>query len=191
MAPAGAVGLAGDVGGADVGLVAVVGADGVGPDLGVGKEGSVGPAPGVAIGLPSMTKLQPETKSRVASEATSSSEPPARLRCAFRDKRTRYSPKFWDIRESEYARSNECCCNRAAIDIEPMAQGYRCVTESHIASAARCAKAHRAALRPAHPRSRNHRDGAKIRVVRIQICCSTSEIGRGSALGSRLDVDAP
>ena len=141
MTPAGAFGLAGVVGGAGVGLVAVVGGDGVGLNPGVGKEGSVGPVPGVAIGLPSMTELQPETNSRLASRATSSSEPPARLRCALRDNRTRYSPKISDIRESEYARSNESYCSQAAIDIEPMAQVYRCVTELHIVSAGRCAAA--------------------------------------------------
>ena len=57
MAPAGAVGLAG----AGVGLLPVVGGDNVGLCLGVGKLGSVGPAPGAATGLPSMVEPQPET----------------------------------------------------------------------------------------------------------------------------------
>ena len=64
MAPAGAVGLAGAVGGAWL----VVGAGprmpvavGAGLSRGVGKAGSVGPVPGSAIGLPSMIVLQPPT----------------------------------------------------------------------------------------------------------------------------------
>src|SRR5437868_1266308 len=123
MAPAGGVWLPG------VGPVGVVGEDGGGLDVAVGKEGSVGPVPGVAIGLPSMTELQPGTNSRLASRATSSSEPPARLRRAFRENPTRYSPRISVIRKSAYGRHNESCCRRAAIDIEPMAQVYRRVTE--------------------------------------------------------------
>jgi hypothetical protein len=94
MAPAGVVGLAGVVGGAGIGLVVVDGGDGAGLDLGVGKEGSVGPVPGVATGLPSMMELQPEINTGLARRAASSSEPPARPHRAFCDNRTRRSPKM-------------------------------------------------------------------------------------------------
>ena len=95
MVPAGAVGL-GVVGGAGVGLVVVgAGEGGVvgGVNLGVGKEGSVGPAPGVAIGLPSMILLQPATRTASASRATNSGDPPGRL-LVFCDNRTRNSRKM-------------------------------------------------------------------------------------------------
>ena len=95
MAPAGAVGLPGGmgvVGGAGIGLVVVDG--GVGLNLGVGKEGSVGPVPGVATGLPSMRELQPDVSMGPANRAASSSEPPARPRLASCDNRTRRSPRF-------------------------------------------------------------------------------------------------
>src|ERR1700739_3276455 len=100
MAPAGAVGLPG-VDGAGPGLVLVVeGGDGtVLLGRGVGNVGSVGPLPGVATGFPSMMELQPEANVGPASRAASSSEPPARLRRAFRDNRTRNS------RECEICRS--------------------------------------------------------------------------------------
>jgi hypothetical protein len=92
MAPAGAVGLAGVVGlvgGAE--LVVGAGSDVLG--LGVGKVGSVGPAPGAAIGLPSMLELQPETGIALTSRGENSSDPPARPHRAFCDNRTRYSPE--------------------------------------------------------------------------------------------------
>jgi len=92
MAPAGVVGLAGVVGEAGTGLV-VVGGDGLGLDLVVGKVGSVGPVPRVATGLPSMMELQPETNTGLASRAASTSEPHARPRRAFCDNRTRRSRK--------------------------------------------------------------------------------------------------
>jgi hypothetical protein len=99
MAPAGAVGLPGVDGGPGAGLV--LGVDGDGMLVlgrGVGKVGSVGPVPGVATGLPSMIELQPETNAGLASRGTSSSEPPARLRHAFRDNRTRRSRKVSNTR---------------------------------------------------------------------------------------------
>lgn len=101
MAPAGAVGLAGVVGWAEVVLgaggavVAVVG-------LGVGKVGSVGPAPGAATGRPSTLELQPETGMALTSTGESSSEPPARLHRALCDNRTRYSRRV-QISGSDYA----------------------------------------------------------------------------------------
>jgi hypothetical protein len=82
------VGFAGAADGPGAGAAV---ADG-GVDLGVGKDGSVGPAPGEATGRPPMTELQPETSSEPAIRATSSSEPPARLRRAFFENRTRRSP---------------------------------------------------------------------------------------------------
>jgi hypothetical protein len=87
MAPAGAVGLPGAVGvtGAALGAgVEVVG-------RGVGKVGSTGPAPGAAIGLPSMTDEQPSISSGLASTGDSSRDPPARLHRALCDNRTRRS----------------------------------------------------------------------------------------------------
>jgi hypothetical protein len=83
MAPAGAVGLAGAVGG-DIPVV------GMGVCLGVGKDGSVGPVPGVATGLPSMMLLQPATSATPTSMAASGGDQPAKPR-AFCDNRTRYS----------------------------------------------------------------------------------------------------
>jgi hypothetical protein len=95
MEPAGAVGLAGVVGGAGVGLVVVGGGGaGVGLDLGVGTEGSVGPVPGPAIGFPSMTVLHPETNTGPASRAVSTNDPPAKRLRAVCDKRTRVSPNI-------------------------------------------------------------------------------------------------
>src|ERR1700758_5201694 len=101
IAPAGAVGLPGVDGGVGPGLVLVVeGADGlVVLGCGVGNVGSVGPVPGVATGLPSMTEPQPEASMGPASTAASSSEPPARLRRPICDDRTRNS------RECEICRS--------------------------------------------------------------------------------------
>jgi hypothetical protein len=64
---------------------------GGGVNRGVGKDGSVGPAPGMATGLPSMMLLQPESRTAPASN---SDEPPARPRRVFCDNRTRYSPKI-------------------------------------------------------------------------------------------------
>ncbi len=90
MAPAGVVGFAGALDGPGLGAGAAV-ADG-GVDLGVGKDGSVGPAPGEATGRPPMMELQPDTDSVPPSAATSSSEPAARFRRAFSENRTRRSP---------------------------------------------------------------------------------------------------
>src|SRR5882757_8934270 len=82
MAPTGAVGLAGVVGGP--GLMvdggAAVGLEG----RDVGNVGSVGPAPGDAMGRPSMVVLHPATSALPASAAK-----PHR---AFCDKRTPCSP---------------------------------------------------------------------------------------------------
>src|SRR6185437_4422135 len=89
MAPAGVVGFTGAADGPGPGAGAAV-ADG-GVDRGVGKDGSVGPAPGDATGRPPIMELQPETSSVPASMATSSSEPPARVRRAFSENRTRRS----------------------------------------------------------------------------------------------------
>src|ERR1700739_585966 len=94
MAPAGAVGLPGVDGPTGPGAGLVV--DGRGMVLlgrGVGKVGSVGPAPGVATGLPSMRELQPEANMRPATRAASSSAPPATPRRAFCETRTRNSRK--------------------------------------------------------------------------------------------------
>src|SRR5208337_2206765 len=95
MAPAGAVGLAGVVGAAEVADVGVGVGGGVVAVLGrgVGTVGSVGPAPGDAIGLPSMLELQPETGMALTSTGESSSDPPARPHRAFCDNRTRNSRK--------------------------------------------------------------------------------------------------
>jgi hypothetical protein len=84
------VGLAGVVGGAGLGLAVVGGVEG-GVNRGVGNDGSVGPAPGMATGLPSMMLLHPESETAPASN---SDETPARPRRAFCDNRTRYSPKI-------------------------------------------------------------------------------------------------
>jgi len=100
MDPAGAVGLAGVVGGAGVGLVGVGGGGdgvGLGLDRGVGNEGSVGSVvavPGVATGLPSMMVLHPETNAGPASRAVSTNDPPAKPLRAVCDKRTRVSPNI-------------------------------------------------------------------------------------------------
>lgn len=131
MAPAGAVGVAGADGGAGVGPVVVGAADGT-DGLGVGKVGSVGPVPGVAIGLPSMTELQPETNIGLASTAASTSEPPASPRRALCDNRTRCSLTIRIIRKQDYAGSYESYCGEARVDTQPMAQIYRCVTDSEL-----------------------------------------------------------
>src|SRR5271168_4690680 len=111
MAPAGAVGLAG----AGVGLLPVVGGDNVGLCLGVGKLGSVGPAPGAATGLPSMVEPQPETNTEPASKPASTSEPPARLRRAFSNNRTRCSPKISECQRSGYALRGASCWGDAVL----------------------------------------------------------------------------
>src|ERR1700730_978755 len=56
MAPAGAGGVVGVIGGRGAAVGAAVAVC-----LGVGKDGSVGPVPGVATGLPSITVPQPAT----------------------------------------------------------------------------------------------------------------------------------
>jgi hypothetical protein len=134
MAPAGAVGLAGVEGGPDVvgAGVAVLG-------LGVGKVGSVGPAPGEATGRPSMLELQPETGMALTSRGESSSDPPARPHRAFCDNRTRNSRKFRYRDQITHEVSKVTAVTRlwTPVDAEPMVQVYRCVTDSRIASAAR------------------------------------------------------
>src|ERR1700741_783656 len=108
MAPAGAVGLAGGVGGAGTGLVLVVDGGGIVVlGCGVGKVGSVGPVPGVATGLPSIKELQAENRAGAASRAESNSEPPARPRLAFCDSCTRCSPKSLRYQGLDYARCSE------------------------------------------------------------------------------------
>ena len=67
MAPAGAVGLAGEVDGPGLAVGAGSVVEGMGLSRGVGKEGSVGPVPGRATGLPSMIVLQPATSRAQAS----------------------------------------------------------------------------------------------------------------------------
>src|ERR1700761_5883705 len=105
MVPAGDVGP----GGAAVGPGPAVGGDRVGACLGVGKLGSVGPAPGAAIGLPSMVEPQPGTNTEPALKPTSASEPLARPRRAFIDNRTRCSPKSLQCQRSGYASRGASC----------------------------------------------------------------------------------
>ena len=69
MAPGAAVGFAGPVVGPGIAVGAGVGVLGSGLSRGVGKDGSVGPVPGRATGLPSMTVLQPATSMTPASRA--------------------------------------------------------------------------------------------------------------------------
>src|ERR1700739_2457882 len=101
MAPADAVGLPGVDGGGGPGLLVVEGGDGLGVlgvvgggglglvvgggaaglgvlGCGVGNVGSVGPVPGVATGLPSMTGAQPEASTGPAHPGPRTRRPPAR-----------------------------------------------------------------------------------------------------------------
>jgi len=108
------------VGGTDVGEVGlVVGAVEGALGLGVGKLGSVGPAPGPAIGLPSTTELHEAVSAMLASNA-----PLARRRRAPCDNavtRTRHSPETSPetsgASTQDYASSDASDCSDAVLEL--------------------------------------------------------------------------